>query len=221
VPALAVIAAFAPIVNNGFVGWDDQPNFEENPAFRGLGWPQLHWAWTTRLLGVYQPLSWMLFEAEYALGGLNPRVYHLTSLILLVLNALVLDALVVALLIRCRPEQYRRHPVAVHAGAAAAAALFMAHPLRVEVVAWASCQPYLPCALFLMLAVLAYLRAHPPEGPTRRGWALAALGLYVAAVLSKAVAVPLPLVFLILDVYPLRRLGWGRGRLIGPSAWPC
>jgi hypothetical protein len=49
-----------------------------------------------------------------------------------------------------------------------ATALFVMYPLRAEVVAKASCQPYLPCALFSMLAVLAYLCAFergPCPGP--------------------------------------------------------
>jgi protein O-mannosyl-transferase len=219
VPVLSV--AFVPILRNSFVGWDDPGNFLENPDFRGLGWTQIRWAWTTRLLGVYQPLSWMLLEAEFAIRGLDPRGYHLTSLILICVDALVLDALVVALLKRSRPEESARHPWRLHASTALAVALFMAHPLRVEVVAWASCQPYLPCALFSMLAVLAYLRAHPVEEPPRLGWSLAALLLYTAALLCKAVAIPLPLVLLILDVYPLGRLGLQHGRLFGRSAWSC
>jgi tetratricopeptide (TPR) repeat protein len=215
-----VVVAFAPILPNGFVGWDDPLNFLENRDFRGLGWPQLRWAWTTRLLGVYQPLSWMLLEAEYAIGGLDPRVYHLTSLVLFCGVALVLHALVVALLRRSGAEAVEP-PWLLHASAAAAVALFVAHPLRVEVVAWVSCQPYLPAALLAMLAIVAYLKAHPASGPTRLGWAIAAFGLFVAALLCKAVAIPVPLVLLILDVYPLRRLAFQKGRLFGRSTWPC
>jgi hypothetical protein len=216
-----VWAAFGPIVGNGFVGWDDPLNFLENRDFRGLGWTQIRWAWTTRLLGVYQPLAWMLLEGEYVLGGLDPRVYHLTSLILLAIDALVLDALVVALLRRARPELGARSPWLFHVSAVLAVALFVAHPLRVEVVAWVSCQPYLPCALLMMLSVLAYLQAHPAAGAPRHAWALAAFGLFTAALLCKAVAIPLPLVLLILDFYPLRRLGLERGRLLARPTWPC
>jgi hypothetical protein len=45
--------------------------------------------------------------------------------------------------------------------------------------------------------------------------------LFAAALLCKAVAVPLPLVLLILDVYPLGRLGWGRRRFLDRGTWPC
>jgi Flp pilus assembly protein TadD len=163
----------------------------------------------------------MLLEAQYALWGLNPWGYHLTSLVLHALAAVALDALTVALLVRCRPEDATRNPWPIHLGAALAVALFVAHPLRTEVVAWVSCQPYLPCALFSILTVLAYLRAHPYGCSTRVSWVIAAFLLFVAALLSKAVAVSLPLVLLILDVYPLRRFEESqglRGFVSGPTA---
>src|SRR4051812_36432248 len=59
VPVVLAVAAFAPALRNGFVDWEDLANLIANPAFRGLGWAQLRWDWTTPHLGVYQPLSWM------------------------------------------------------------------------------------------------------------------------------------------------------------------
>jgi tetratricopeptide (TPR) repeat protein len=70
-----------------------------------------------------------------------------------------------------------------------------------------------------MLAVLAYLRAFPEGGSERRGWLIVTLCLFAAALLSKAVAVSLPAVLLILDVYPLRRLRAAHGYRPGSWAW--
>jgi hypothetical protein len=215
---LTVVAAFLPALSNGFVDWDDEPNFLRNPDYRGLGWPQVRWAWTTFLLGVYQPIAWLLLEAQYVVWGLDPRGYLLTSLLLHATDAVVLYVLTLALLDRCRPDPFLGRPWARAVGAGLATALFAAHPLRVEPVAWASCQPYLPCALFFMLAVLAYLRAVGDGARPRWSWLAGSIALFAAALLSKAVAVSLPAVLVILDVYPLRRLGGGPGRWLGPSA---
>ena len=95
--------------------------------------------------------------------------------------------------------------------------MFAVHPLQVEAVAWASCQPYLLCALFCLLAVLAYLHAFGP-GPPRWGWWAGSLLLFAAALLSKAPAVALPAILVLLDVYPLRRLGGRPGGWFGPEA---
>ncbi len=153
------------------------------------------------------------------IGGLDPWIYHLTSLVLCAGNAVLLLMLVRALLAASEGPLGFWDRVA----SAVAVGLFMVHPLRTEVVAWASCQPYLLCAAFMMLAVLAYLHAHPTRagamGPNRPGWTIAAYGLTLAALLSKAVAITLPLVFVILDVYPLRRLGGGPGRWCGRTSW--
>src|SRR2546430_9696260 len=56
--AFSTFAAFLPTLQNQFVSWDDDKNFLENPHYRGLGWTQLRWMWTTHL-GHYIPLTWM------------------------------------------------------------------------------------------------------------------------------------------------------------------
>src|SRR5207249_8936616 len=74
VPALIAVVTFAtflPALHNQFVNWDDDKNFLENPHYRGLGWTQLSWMWTTHL-GHYIPLTWMTFGLDYLLWGMNP-----------------------------------------------------------------------------------------------------------------------------------------------------
>ena len=208
--ALAAFGAFLPVLGNGFVDqWDDQTNFLLNHAFRGLGWPNLRWALTTTLQGAYQPLAWVLFEAEYAAWGLDPRGYHLASLVLHAADAALFYALTRAVLARAVPGCEPRSRLAVPLASGLAAAVFAAHPLRVEVVAWVSCQPYLPCAGLAVLSVLAYLRSCD-GGPVKPGWRLASLALYAAALGCKAVPVGLPVVLLVLDRSVLDRAGAGR-----------
>ncbi|MHC5542901.1 hypothetical protein ACYOEI_32155, partial [Singulisphaera rosea] len=211
VPLVLIVAlAFWPVLDNGFVRWDDDENFFENVEYRGLGLSQIGWAWSTFLLGVYQPFAWLILEAEYVVWGLDPRGYHATSLVMHAANGVVLYWLIVALLDRARSVADREPRWAVHLGAALGALQFAIHPLRVEVVAWASCQPYLPCVFFAMLSLLAYLRASRPDTIHRwRDLATSCL-LFASALLCKAVAVSLPFVLVVLDVYPLRRLGPGR-----------
>jgi Flp pilus assembly protein TadD len=209
--ALAAAGAFLPVVGNGFVEhWDDQSNFLENRAFRGLGWPQLRWACTTTWLGVYQPIGWMLLELEYLAWGLDPRGYHLASLILHGANAVLLYALIRTLVARAMPavEESRSLPL-IPVMSGLAAAVFAVHPLRVEVVAWASCQTYLPSAGFALLSVLAYVRGCAGAS-IRPGWHFASVVLYVVALGFKVVPVGLPFVLLVLDLSVLGRRDAGR-----------
>src|SRR3990172_7694442 len=133
--AVAVVATFLPAVGNDFVAWDDDLNITENPFFRGLGPAELRWMFTTTLGGHYQPLSWLTLGLDYALWGMNPRGYHLTSVFLHGGNAVWVYVLALVLLRRALPDAT---PRALRAAAAVAALVFGVHPLRVESVAWVS-----------------------------------------------------------------------------------
>src|SRR6266571_4161992 len=207
VPALIAVVTFAtflPALHNQFVNWDDDKNFLENPHYRGLGWTQLTWMWTTHM-GHYIPLTWMTFGLDYLLWGMNPLGYHLTNLLLHAANAVVFFFITRRLLTRALPSPSERgHTLAV--SAAFAALVFAIHPLRVESVAWATERRDVLSGLFYLSAVLAYLRACDRE-ERGRGWYWGAVALFAGALLSKSMAVNLPVVLMILDVYPLRRLG--------------
>ena len=210
---LAAVLAFLPTLRNGFVtDWDDRANFLDNTAFRGIGAVQLHWAWTARLLGVYQPLGWMLLGVQYVVFGLNPLGYHAVSVMLHAVNSILLFILIRRLLVL----SFNKVNLQISISSALAATLWAIHPLRVEVVAWASCQPYLPCAALVLGSMLAYLHAHECQ-ELKRSWYVLSLMSFMAAGLFKGTAMMLPLVLLIIDVYPLGRIRVGR-RLA--DIWP-
>jgi len=202
--ALVTFAAFLPTLQNQFVTWDDGKNFLENAHYRGLGWTHIRWMWTTHL-GHYIPLTWMTLGLDYLLWGMNPFGYHLTSLLLHAANAVVFFFVVHRILTLALPSPSERgHALAVAAGFAAL--VFAIHPLRVESVAWVTERRDVLSGLFYLSAILMYLRACE-RGARGRGWYWAAVGLFAGALLSKSMVVNLPFVLLILDVYPLRRLG--------------
>lgn len=211
--ALISSACFLPSLSGSFLNWDDNVNFLDNPAYRGLGLEQIRWAVTTVLFGHYIPLTRLTWNTNYALGGLDPWGYHLINLALHAVNAAIFYFVALRLLSAAVGDgapRVRRDPdLAV--GAALAALVFGVHPLRVEVVAWISARADLLCATFTLLAVLAYLRAVEDGGQARsRGILVCALA-FAAAILSKGAALPLPATFFLLDLYPLRRLsrlGW-------------
>src|SRR5213594_4818924 len=202
--ALVTVAAFLPALQNQFVSWDDDENFLDNPHYRGLGWSQLHWMWTTHL-GHYIPLTWITLGLDYLLWGMNPVGYHLTSLLLHAANAVVFFFVVRRILTLALPSPSERgHALAVSAGFAAL--VFAIHPLRVESVAWVTERRDVLSGLFYLSAILVYLRACE-RGARGRGWYWLSVAVFGCALLSKSMVVNLPVVLLILDVYPLRRLG--------------
>jgi len=206
--ALFTLAAFLPALQNQFVNWDDKDNFLDNPHYRGLGWTHLRWMWTTHL-GHYIPLTWMTLGLDYLLWGMNPVGYHLTSLLLHAANAVVFFFVVRRLLARALPSP-SEHGYALAVSSGVAALVFAIHPLRVESVAWVTERRDVLSGLFYLVAILLYLRAC--EGGARgRGWYWLSVAVFGCALLSKSMVVNLPVVLLILDVYPLRRLGGAVG----------
>ena len=218
VPALIGIStfiAFLPALQNGFVNWDDWKNLLENPNYRGLGWTELRWMFSTFYMGHYQPLSWMTLGLDYLLWGTGPFGYHLTSLLLHAANAALFYFLTLRLLSLSTASAARGLPVRIAAGFSAL--LFAIHPLRVESVAWVTERRDVLSGLFFLLTVLCYLKAVTGEKRDFARRMSLALVVYGLSLLSKAAGMTLPLVLLVLDIYPLRRLGGGPERWFGPE----
>ena len=223
-PVLVVLLTtfvYLPALQNGFVNFDDDKNILTNLHYRGLGWSQLGWMFTTSHVGHYIPLTWMTLGLDYLLWGINPAGYHLTSVVLHSLNAGLFYLLAIQLLGKAFTSSMAGGRLARPLGAAFAALLFAVHPLRAESVAWVTERRDVLSGLFYLLAILAYLQACElrVEGTTgRRKWYWASVGCFGLALFSKSMAVSLLAVFVVLDVYPLRRLGWGSGRWLGSEA---
>lgn len=208
--AMVTLAGFAATLGNDFVDWDDRVNFVLNPHYRGLGWEQIRWMWTSALMAHYIPVSWMTLGLDYTLWGMEPWGYHLTSVLFHAANAVLFYYLALALLrLAISVDSPSRR--SIPAGALFAALVFAIHPLRVESVGWITERRDEVSGLFYLLSLLAYLRAcRNGAGPlARRKEYWLSLACFTLAILSKEIAVTLPLVLLVLDYYPLRRLGGG------------
>ncbi len=217
---LLTVLAFLPVLLNDFVNWDDYETLLDNPHYRGLGWTQLSWMFTTFYMGHYQPLSWVTFGLDYLLWEMEPLGYHLTNLLLHAANAVVFYFVALRLLPLGLSGPAVPGDPSLPVAAGFAALLFALHPLRVESVAWATERRDVLSGLFFLWTILCYLRATTATTAerTRMGWMTGALIIYTLSLLSKASGVTLPVVLLVLDVYLLRRLGGGKGKWFGSEA---
>jgi protein O-mannosyl-transferase len=212
--AVLTTAAFLPALSGSFLNWDDNVNFLENEAYRGLGREQIRWAFTSVLFGHYIPLTRLTWSLNWVLGGMDPRGYHLVNVLLHAANGVLLYFVARRLLAAAVADggQGGRRGLDLCAAAAAAALVFGVHPLRVEPVAWITGRADVLCGFFALVTTWVYLRAVEAEGPARPGLVLVAAVTLAAALLSKGAALPLVGALLLLDVYPLRRLrslgGW-------------
>ena len=202
--ALITGLVFARALQNEFVDWDDVPTLVTNEHYRGFDREHLTWMFTTFHMGPYQPLSWFSYAIDYAIWGMDPRGYHLTNVLLHALNAALVFALGRRLMLIARGD-LRDAQTGVCLAAALGALLFSIHPLRVESVAWATERRDVLSAAFFIGALLAYLRS--ATSASSRIWLAISFVLCVLSTLSKGIGVVAPAILVMLDIWPLRRLG--------------
>ncbi|MFQ5480587.1 MAG: tetratricopeptide repeat protein [Thermodesulfobacteriota bacterium] len=195
---IIALLAFVPILGNGFVNWDDPIYIYENIHIRSL---DLRWIFTAVVVGNYHPITMLSHTLDYALFGLRPMGHHLTSIIFHGLNS----ALFFILALRLIGWDNKKNLVPLLLlPALAAALLFALHPLHVESIAWASERKDLLTTFFFLLAILTYLSY--TEGAKKIRFYSLTLLFFILALLSKPMAISLPLVLLLLDFYPLKRI---------------
>jgi Flp pilus assembly protein TadD len=186
--AALVLLAGLPALHNDFVDLDDQTYVVNKPVSSGLTTDGLTFAFTS-LSPYWQPVTWLSHELDAELFGSAPAGHHFTSVLLHAITAGLLCLTLMAL----GADPWL---------AGAAALLWGLHPLRVESFAWVTERKDVLCALFFVAAVGAYLRYQKHPGRARYAlWLLCG----ALALMSKPTAVTLPVVLLLLDLWPGKR----------------
>lgn len=202
--AVLAFALFAPARGYDFVNYDDDLYVYDNPTvLRGLSWSGLKYALTSGTAGTWAPITWLSYEADTTLQGAQPRSYHTTNI---VLHAAAGALLFLALRLMLKSTW----------ASATVAAVFLVHPLRTESVAWIAERKDVLCALFWASGLLAYGFYARKPGLAR--WTAVFL-CFLGGAMSKMVMVTFPFVLLLLDAWPLNRVGldWAGLRARG---WP-
>jgi len=213
-----VLLAFVPALQAGFVNWDDYPLLFNNTRYQELTLDNLRWMFTTSYAGHFQPLTWLSYALDYQIWTRSAFGFHLSSVLLHLGTTLVFYFVARRLIAIGTASEDRIFSRSSVLSAAFAAVLFAVHPLRAESVAWVAERRDVLGGFFFALAVAAYLAfarrgtaASPHGAPSglwiRRLYYAAALAACALSLLAKATAMTLPVVLLVLDVYPLRRVG--------------
>ena len=187
----ATFAVYAPVRHFDFVNFDDPEYVRDNPHVRaGLTSPSLAWAFTSTESANWFPVTRLSHLLDAELFGMRAGLHHLASVLFHALAALCLFA-------------FLRRATGARWPSALVALLFALHPLHVESVAWVAERKDVLCALFWFLALWAYVRYAERPGVRRY---LLVLAPFCLGLMSKPMIVTLPLVLLLLDVWPLGRL---------------
>lgn len=187
-----VVVLYAPALEHPFSSFDDRTYLVENRALdAGLSREGLAWAFTTTVDGNRIPLTWISFLVDVELHGLSPRGTHATNV--------ALHALASALLFLALWRMTGRPVPSAFVGA-----IFAAHPLHVESVAWAIERKDVLSGALFAATLLAWAGYAARPGVVR--WLGVAL-LFALGLAAKPMLVTLPCVLLLLDAWPLGRLG--------------
>ncbi len=215
--AAVTLVVFSPARTGEFLNWDDDLNFSNNFGYRGLDTGHLEWMFTTGHMGHYQPLAWVTLAIDHHFVGMKPNLYHVTSVLWHTATAVLFYFLarrLIALAMRHEPvPPPSTAPLPISPNllciyATMAALLFAVHPLRVESVAWVTERRDVVSGFFFVAALLTYLRAVSPGLiPIRsHGWHFLCVICIALSLMAKAWGMALPIIMLVLDVYPLGRL---------------
>ncbi len=201
----AAVYVYFPALRGGFVLDDDLLLTHNSTITASDG---LYRFWFTKEAPDYWPVSNSTLWLEWRLWGMNPTGYHVTNLLLHVVDSLLFWLVLRKLSIP---------------GAWLAALLFAVHPVNVESVAWIAQRKNVLALCFFLLSILCWLKAENHyfcnlTGARSRStkmlvpdrWYWLSMLAFSLAMLSKSSVAILPLILLLI-------IWWQHGRIDGAS----
>ncbi len=187
---LVTFFVFLPVLKAGFLYWDDDIYIFNNPGIQGFSAENLKAIFGEYFYGLYNPFTNLSWAIEHSLVGFDPWLYHLDNLLLHLINTF----LVFRLFLMIRRNFWWAGIVAL---------LFGINTFHVESVAWATERKDVLYTLFYLLAMIQYLRYLDGMKFKR---ILFTFLLFFCSLMSKGMAVSLPLVMLGADYLYGRKL---------------
>lgn len=185
---LITLLCFTSALDNGFVNWDDDRNFYENPSVQTIDennfWKNTKEIFQSQVIGNYNPLTiWTFAVEKYFFGFENTFPWHLNNVLLHLIAVLLVYRICLFLGIGWK-------------GSALAALLFGIHPMRVESVAWVTERKDVLFGVFYLGALLQYIKYKSDHKNSR--WVYITI-LFILSLFSKIQAVSLPLSMMAID----------------------
>ncbi len=178
------LIVFGSTLRHEFVSWDDELLIVNNANVHEISLTTIRNVFTTYDPELYIPLTLMSYQTDDAIGGGNPFVTHVVNRALHILNSLLVAWLLYTLI--------KRGWLAIALGL-----IFLVHPLNTEAAVWASSRKDLLSTFFFLSSLLAWLQYR--ELPNTKRYAFSLI-LFILALLSKVMAVTLPVVMILIDL---------------------
>lgn len=152
--SLTLFYLYLPILSHEFVNWDLHQYLLSNPYIQKLSISNIKKIFS--ILIYWMPVTWLSYSIEYHFAQFNPIIYHLTNIILHIINAILVFILSSTLLKKVIPIQQNKKTLIM-------LSLFISfiwacHPMRVEAVAWVINRKALLTSVFFLLSIIVYLK---------------------------------------------------------------
>lgn len=190
IAVILTVISYIPVFNAEFVNWDDDYFVTNNPLIQSFSFQNIKAWFLQPFLGLYQPFVLLSLALDYQIDGLNPLVFHTTNLTLHLLNTLLVYWFVKKL--------FENNTMAI-----VTMLLFGLHSIHLESVAWVTERKDLLYSLFYLAGLNFYLEYISNQ---KTKFFILLLLAFIFSLLSKAMAVSLPFILILIDFYKNRNL---------------
>lgn len=193
---LAVYFVFIPSLKCEFTNWDDGTYVTENHMIWKLDKEAIGKIFSTPVSLNYHPLTMLSLAIDYSFDKLNPKYFHLTNLLIHILNSLLLFAFTYRLIETYKRKTRESETINPFNIAFITSILWAIHPMRVESVTWVAERKDVLYVFFFLLALICHLKYLNEK---KIKWTVLCFIFFISSCLSKGMAVVLPLILILMD----------------------
>ena len=222
---LLTLIIYSGSFQNGLTNWDDNATITNNKDIQNLSVPGIVKIFSSISSNVYQPLMVLTFSLVYNFFGLNPAAFHSVNVIFHLINIILVYIFVYELTGFQLPAHDNQPDKNKILPATFVSLFFAIHPMHTESVCWASGLDGPQYSIFYLASIIFYLKylqnktqdisirtdqKSKPGTPNIKqrttNYYLCSLFLFILSLLSKSMAVTLPVVLILLDYFSGRKL---------------
>lgn len=198
--SIVTFIAYYPALDNKFTNWDDGGYIIENIQLKDFNLEGIKTQFSQYFMGNYHPLNMISLSADYAIAQMNPRQYHLTNIILHLINTMLVFWLSLLIFTKLKKELITTNKLVV---AGIVGVLFGVHTMNTESVAWISERKNLLYTLFFVASLISYLQYIKTD---KLKFYFLSIFLFLLSLFSKGTAVSLAITVIVADYFFERKL---------------
>ncbi|OFY65768.1 MAG: hypothetical protein A3H98_10495 [Bacteroidetes bacterium RIFCSPLOWO2_02_FULL_36_8] len=189
---LVTFLVYVPVLKSEFINWDDSGYVRDNVLIKELSVEKIKEIFSANVMGNYQPITILGYALQYHFYENEPNGYHLVNVLLHLIAVTMVYIMILKL--------SGKIPVAF-----VAAFIFGVHPMHVESVAWVSGMKDMLYGSFFCASVITYISYLKKKEKGVYYYALS-LFFFILSILSKGMAVSLPVVLICTDYLVFSKL---------------